>query len=60
MELDKLKTDVVSLLTTEHEYLLDEAEALVDESVAKSPSIWNDNADPDSLAKFLDSDDDDE
>jgi hypothetical protein len=59
-EVSELRDAVVKLLMTDHEYLVDEAEETVNESVAESPDIWNENAEPAELAKMLAESDEDQ
>lgn len=59
MNEQELKTAVTNKLVTEHDFVIEEAEETVEESVSDKPDMWNENADVDSLAKFLASDDED-
>jgi hypothetical protein len=59
-DVQELCNDVVKILVAEHEFLLDDAEQAVEESVKAKPDIWNENADAKDLANFLASDGDDE
>jgi hypothetical protein len=58
--IDELKETVMKLLQTEFDFTVDDAEEAVTDSVADNPEMWNENADADSLAKFLASDSSDD
>ena len=53
-----LNDDVVKLLMSEYDFLLEDAEEAVDESVKTKPDYWNENASAEDLAKSLATDDD--
>lgn len=55
--LDDLKDQVYLLLVTRYDFLTDEATESVEDSLASHPDFWNENADPDELAKTLAEDD---
>ncbi|MFY3742203.1 MAG: hypothetical protein HMLIMOIP_002667 [Candidatus Nitrosomirales archaeon] len=57
---DYLKGRVTTLLVSEHEFLIEDAEEAVKESFASRPELWGENADPNDLAKFLASDENDD
>lgn len=54
----KLKGEVTTLLVTQHDFTMDEAEEAVNESFADKPDLWNENAEARDLANFLASEDD--
>ncbi len=54
--LENLKNAVVKALITNHDFLSEEAESAVEESVVNEASIWDGNTDPNDLAKYLASD----
>lgn len=56
--LEDLKTAVTNKLVTEHEFLIEEAETVVEGSMDENPDMWNENADANDLANYLASDDD--
>jgi hypothetical protein len=58
--LEDLKSDVVKLLISEHDFLSEEAESAVEESLSQNEDAWNENAEAKDLAKFLASDGDDD
>lgn len=53
---EDLKSKVVNELVAKHDFEIDEAEESVRDSVKDSEHLWNENADPIELAKFLASD----
>lgn len=59
MGLEELKAAVNKLLLNQHDFEPDEAEETIEQSVAESPHIWNENAIPEDLANFLASGEDD-
>lgn len=60
MELDTLKETVIKLLITDHGFTIDEAEESVSESMRLKPELWGENSDPNDLANFLASDENDD
>ena len=60
MNFEDLKTEVAKILVTKYDFLTEEAESAVEESVAENTDMWNDNAEASDLANYLASDDDDE
>lgn len=58
--LESLKAAVVKLLMSDYEFLVDEAEELVENSVDNNPDVWNENAEPADLAKYLASEDEED
>lgn len=59
MELSELKEAVSKLLISSFDFTPEEAEETVDASASDDPDMWSENADPDTLAKFLASDEND-
>jgi hypothetical protein len=59
MDLEELKVAVNKLLLHEHDFQPDEAEELIEQSVAENPLFWNENAIPEDLANLLATGDDD-
>lgn len=55
--LETLKDSVVKLLYSVYDFLWEDAEIKVEESVKSNPDLWHQNPDPDNLAKSLASDD---
>jgi hypothetical protein len=55
-----LKGAVTTLLVTEHDFSIDDAEESVNESFESKPELWHENAEAKDLANFLASDDGDE
>ena len=60
MELQELKDAVVKNLVTTHNFIVEEAETTVEESLTKDAGMWNVNASPEDIAKYLASDENDE
>jgi hypothetical protein len=61
MPLDTLKEEVAKLLVTKHDFLdMDEATTAIEESAAKDPDVWHEDADANDLANYLAESDDDE
>lgn len=58
--LQDLKDMVSANLTLFHEFTPDEAYDLIEKSLDKHPHFWNENADPEELAKVLAEDDDED
>lgn len=54
--ISNLKGNVATLLVTEHDCTIEEAEDLVGKSYASKPEFWSDKADPKELANLLASD----
>lgn len=59
-DISELRDSVVKLLISEHDFLVDDAEETVQDSVSTNPDFWNENADVSDLANSLANDDDDE
>lgn len=59
-DISELRDSVVKLLVSEHDFLVDDAEEAVQDSVSKNPDFWNENADASDLANSLADDDSDE
>jgi len=57
---DNLKGRVTTLLVTEHEMLVDEAQETVETSFTEYPEKWTEDADANDLANFLASDSSDD
>ncbi len=55
---EQMKQKVTEILVAEYDLLIEEAETVVEESATNKPELWF--ADPNDLAKFLASDDDDD
>jgi SpoU rRNA methylase family enzyme len=60
MLIEDLKDRVVSLLVSDYDFLMEEAEEAVKDSQFNSPDMWDVNATPEDLAKYLASDESDE
>lgn len=58
--LEGLKADVVKMLVTDFDMTMDEAATSVEESYRENSDLWNSNAVPWDLAKFLASEGDDD
>lgn len=58
--MQELKDAVVKLLVSNYDFLLEDAEISVDESVSDNPDMWTEKAEAEELAKYLASDDADE
>lgn len=58
--LDDLKDSVSKVLVTVYDFTVDEADDAIDESVASKPDFWNENSEPNDLAKYLAEDDDED
>lgn len=56
----ELKDAVVKILVAEYEFLLDDAENAVDDSLRDDSQMWTENAEPKDLAKYLATEEDDE
>jgi hypothetical protein len=59
-DMSALRDEVVKILMSNHDFLVNDAEEAVQESVSKNPDFWNENADANDLANVLAEDDDDE
>lgn len=55
-----LKGKVTTTLVTDHDFSIEEAEEAVEESMKHDVDIWHENADPEDIANYLASDDDEE
>jgi hypothetical protein len=55
-----LQDEVAALLISKHDFLPDEATLAIEEAVRHNPDHWTENADPEDLASFLASEEDDE
>lgn len=60
MTQDELKESVIKILVAEYDFTNDDAEETITESISDHPDFWNENAMPESLAKALAENDDDE
>lgn len=60
MELTELKDAVINALVSDHDFLVEDASTMVDDSMSYSTGLWHENADPNELANILDSDDDED
>lgn len=60
MTMEDLTIEVTKLLTTEYDFLVEEAEEEISESQEKNPDLWHEDAVPGDLAKYLASDESDE
>lgn len=56
----RLEDAVIKLLVSNHDFDLDEAEEKVETSVVENEDMWNENAVPEDLAKYLASEESDE
>jgi hypothetical protein len=56
---ESLKADVVKILVSEHDFLLDDAADSVEESFKGNNDMWNENASAADLAKYLAAEDED-
>lgn len=54
--IEELKTKVQNLLVSTYDFSIDDAEESVNDSLKEHDDMWNENADPNELAKFLASD----
>ena len=59
-KMPELQEDVANLLVKEYEFLPEEAQEKVDESVSDEPGMWNVNAEATEIAKYLASPESDE
>jgi hypothetical protein len=59
-DVSKLRDAVLELLMTDHDYLIDDAEEAVNQSVADSPDMWNESAEAKNLANHVASEDADQ
>ncbi len=60
VNLQELNDSVTKLLITDYEFLSEEAEEAITHLKANHPGMWNENASPEDLAKFLASDESDD
>jgi hypothetical protein len=58
--IEELQESVSKVLIASYDFTIEDAEEAVTDSVADNPDMWNENADAESLAKYLASDGDDE
>jgi len=59
--METMKNDVVNLLVAQYDFTIEEAEETVGESASVAhQDMWNENANPADLAKFLASEDSDD
>lgn len=55
-----LRVSVINLLVSDHDFLIEEAEAAVENSENSHPEMWNENSDANDLASYLAEESDDE
>jgi hypothetical protein len=51
--MSELSESVINLLVSDHDFLIEEAEAAVDKSTDSNPEMWNENSDANDLASYL-------
>lgn len=60
MELEQIKSEVIKILISDFDFLGEEANEAVEESVRLQGDKWHENSDPKALAEYLASEDGDE
>lgn len=57
--IEELQSKVVNTLVSEHDFDIEEAASVVETSIKENEDMWNENAEPSDLAKYLADGDDD-